>query len=413
MRILFLSQYFWPEQFIFNDLMRHLARQGHAVTVLTGKPNYPGGRVFDGYTESGVQREAFQEGIEIHRVPLRARRGTGAWNLLANHLSFVWQGLRHAGACLRGKEFDAIFVFASPITAAIPALPLGGSKRAHVALWVQDLWPESLEATGYIRNRWLLGIVGLMVRAIYALADTILVQSPGFIPLVSRYARPDRILYYPNSIDLETTRESPDGDPLPAALDDVLEQNFCVVFAGNLGRAQSVETIIQAAELLRDLDDCKIVLVGTGSMLDWIQSRVAALGLVNVVLPGRFPGSRMPGIFRKAAVLLVTLKRDPALSSTIPSKIQAYLAAGRPIIAGMDGEGARIVAEAGAGLACAAEDADGLARCIRAMHAKSPGERAQMGESGHRYFLQHFEMGGQARRLVELLEQRMAGGRTR
>ncbi len=402
MKLLLVTQYFWPEQFIINDLVRHIARRGHPVTVLTGKPNYPGGTVFEGYTESGTQVEAFADGVEILRVPLRARRSGGARNLFLNFISFVWSGLWHSRKLLEGRDYDTILVFASPITAVIPAIPLKWTRKAQLALWVQDLWPESLSATGFIRNPLLLRIAGWLGRAVYACADTILVQSQAFRQPVARYASARKIVYYPNSVDASNTKSCA-ADPLPPELVTLLESNFCVVFAGNLGTAQAVETLVEAAMRLRDLEDCRVVLVGSGSMLEWVREQKSALALDNLVLAGRFPMSAMPHIYGRADGLVVTLKDQEIFAYTVPSKVQAYLAAGKPIVAALNGEGARVVTDANAGLVCPAEDAAGLAQCIRTLHAMPEDERLEMGKCGYAYFLEHFEMSRQTDRLLEIL----------
>lgn len=168
MRILVLSQYFYPESFIINNIVSKLVEQGHDVTVATGKPNYPDGDVFDGYTAKGVQHDTFQEVVDVVRVPLWPRGRGGAKNLVLNYLSFMFTGLACFPWLLRKRQFDAILVFApSPITQAIPAILLKWLKGAKLALWVQDLWPESLSATGFVKNRHALRAIGWMVRAIY------------------------------------------------------------------------------------------------------------------------------------------------------------------------------------------------------------------------------------------------------
>lgn len=407
MRILLVSQYFWPESFIINDLTRELVAQGNEVTVLTGKPNYPDGEVFVGYQQKGVSEALFEGKIRVLRVPLRPRR-RGALNLMRNYMSFVVSGLLHFPRLAHSVQADAILVFApSPITAAIPAILLKITRRAHLALWVQDLWPESLAATGFMRNPFLLWLAGLMVRAIYAGCDTLLVQSRAFTAPVARYAAARKIVYYPNSM-----ADAPAGSAaqaMPADLIALLEGKFCAVFAGNIGNAQAVETLIDSAEHLRDLPDFCLVLVGSGSRLDWVREECARRGLDNVVLAGRFPMQAMPAIFTRAQALLVTLKAETIFAYTVPSKVQAYMAAGRPLVAALDGEGARIIEEAGAGLTCAAEDGAGLAQRLRALHAMAPEERARMGQAGRRYFLEHFEMGKLARRLTDLLQARIQG----
>lgn len=411
MKLLIVSQYFWPESFIINDVVRKLVEQGHEVVVATGKPNYPDGKVYPGYSAKGIQHERYLGQVDVLRVPLWPRGKGGALNLILNYLSFAISGILYFPWLLRGYHFDAILVFGmSPVTQAIPAILLKRLKCAYLAVWVQDLWPESLSATGFIRNRLALRIVGWLVRGIYACTDTLLVQSKAFAAPVARYARVDKIVYYPNSYP-DKALQPIASTQVPAELLEELERNFCLVFAGNLGTAQSVETLVHAAERLKHLPDCKLVLVGSGSMLGWVEKQKAVKGLNNLILAGRFPPSEMPQFFSRAAGLLVTLKQEEIFAYTIPSKIQAYLAAGRPVIAALDGEGARVIDEAGAGLTCPAEDADGLARCIEQLFHMSSAEREELGRSGREYFLANFEMGRQCQRLVEILESRISVGR--
>ncbi|SDP85168.1 glycosyltransferase family 4 protein [Ectopseudomonas guguanensis] len=401
MRVLVLSQYFWPESFIINDIVRTLEEQGHEVVVATGKPNYPDGKIFDGYRASGTQHEHYLGRIEVLRVPLWPRGQGSAKSLILNYLSFVFSGLMCLPWMLRGREFDAILVYApSPITQAIPAILIKWLKRAKLALWVQDQWPESLSATGFVRNPYLLRAVGWMVRAIYRPCDTLLVQSRAFVEPVAQYADRAKIQYYPNSMDVSTSKAVL---PVPDELLELLEQHFCVVFAGNLGTAQALDTLVQAAVHLRDEPRIRLVLVGSGSRLAWLKAQQQALGLDNLVLPGRFPMEAMPQIFERASALLVSLSDEPAFAQTIPSKIQAYMAAGRPILACMNGEGARVVCEAQAGLASPAEQVLPLVANICSLKALDASEREAMGTSGRAYFDANFEMTSQVRRLVELL----------
>lgn len=407
MRILVISQYFWPEPFIINDLVQHLSRQGHKVTVLTGKPNYPDGKIYKGYEANGFQNKCFCNEIDVFRVPLRPRGAASSLNLLRNYLSFIWSGLRYFPKFMKGRDVDVIFVFApSPITSVIPAIPLKWRKKAHLAVWVQDLWPESLAATGHVRNHLILALVGVVVKIIYRFTDTLLIQSRAFHAPIAKMVSPRKIVYYPNSINL-TAVASPVEEGLPADLVQLLDSKFCIVFAGNIGKAQAVETIVEAAKMLKDIPDCRLVLVGSGSMSDWAQEQKNVHLLDNLVLAGRYPMSLMPCIYKRSAGLLVTLKKDQLFSYTVPSKLQSYLAAGKPIIAALNGEGARVVEEAGAGLSCMAEDAKGLVSCIRELYKMPKEERQQMGENGHAYFLEHFEMSRQAEHLIDILTHRL------
>lgn len=402
MRMLVLSQYFWPESFIINDIVRTLDEQGHKVVVATGKPNYPDGKVFDGYRARGAQRERYLDRIEVLRVPLWPRGEGGAKNLILNYLSFVLSGLLFLPWMLRKHEFDAILVFApSPITQTIPAITLKWLKKAKLALWIQDLWPESLAATGFVKNPYLLKTVGWMVRAIYRHCDTLLVQSRAFVEPVARYAGRDKIHYYPNSMD---GRPPTAAAPIPHELRELLDKHFCVVFAGNLGTAQALDTVVQAAMQLRADPQIRLVLVGSGSRLDWLKTQQQTHGLDNLLLPGRFPMAAMAQIFERSSALLVSLTDEEAFAQTIPSKIQAYLAAGRPIIASMNGEGARVVCDARAGLTSPAEQVQPLVANIRSLKALGAAERAAMGQSGREYFEANFEMEKQTRELIALLQ---------
>lgn len=403
MKLLIVSQYFWPETFIINDLARTLSEQGHELVVVTGKPNYPEGSVYDGYQHFGVQREQFAGSIEVVRVPLWPRGNGGARNLILNYLSFVFSGLVFFPWLLRKREFDAILVFApSPITQAIPAILLKWLKKTHLAVWVQDLWPESLAATGFIRHPNLLKAVGYLVRGIYAGCDTLLVQSRAFVEPVARYTRREKIIYYPNSMDVQAPAKA--VERISPELAGELEQHFSVVFAGNLGTAQAVETLLDAAIRLKHDADIRLVLVGSGSRLAWLQAQKQAHQLDNLLLPGRFPVEAMPQIFERADVLLVSLRDEEIFAQTIPSKIQAYLAAGRPVIASLRGEGARVLMEAGAGRACEPDDPAALAALIRTMKGLPATELQTMGRAGKAYFHEHFEMSNQVTRLVEILD---------
>ena len=402
MKVLVVSQYFWPESFIINDLVKNLSAQGHVVKVLTGKPNYPDGVVFDGYSASGYQEESYDSSVSVCRAPLRPRGSSGAKNLLLNYLSFIVNGLKFYPGAVKGEQFDAILVFApSPITSVIPAIYLKWKLKSHLAVWVQDLWPESLSATGFIKNKAALRVVGWMVKGIYAFVDTLLVQSKAFREPVARYADAGKVVYYPNSYqDVPPSREP---TRIPEQLLAELDNHFCLIFAGNLGTAQSVETLVEVADKLRHLSGLRIVLVGSGSMMSWIENQKQSRGLDNLILAGRFPVSQMPHFFSRAAGLLVTLKRDEAFSYTIPSKVQAYLAAGRPIVAALDGEGARVILEARAGLTSPAQDVEGMAKSIEQLFHMTADEREWLGHSGRGYYLEHFEMGRQSQRLVEIL----------
>ena len=400
MRILIVSQYFWPETFRINDLAKTLVVKGVTVDVLTGKPNYPEGRIYEGFRASGIQSTRWS-GLNIYRVPMLPRGRKGAIRLVFNYLSFIISGALLGPWIFRKQQYDAIFVYGvSPILQAIPALFLGWIKRAPVIVWVQDLWPESLVATGYIRNLKLLALVRHLVSYIYRHSDLLLVQSRAFIPLVSSMSVGKQVIYYPNSVDdtfstLSTEVALPHIAPL--------EEGFPILFAGNIGSGQAVEVIVGAALLLRDHPKIRFVVVGNGSRREWMLQQVEALKLTNVHLPGRFPIETMPGLMRKAGALLVSLADEPIFAATVPNKIQAYMAAGRPILASLNGEGARLVSQAQAGLVAPCGDAALLAEAALKMFNMPKSERDRLGDNGRVFFKLHFDHDMLTDRLISLI----------
>lgn len=395
MRVLLLSQHFWPESFRINEVAQSLVEQGCEVTVLTSKPNYPEGQVFPGYRVGGIQRER-HEGYEIVRVPLLPRGKGGARKLVQNYLSFLFCASVLGPWALRGRQFDVIFVYGtSPILQAIAAIVLKCFKRAPLVTWVQDLWPDSLEMTGFVTSPRLLGLVAAVVRWIYRRCDLLLVQSRAFLAPVRAMAGNTPVAYHPNP------GERAPAQSLPAtAAWQARPDCFNIVFAGNLGTVQALETVLNAAELLGLHSGIRWVLVGSGARSDWLAEQVRVRGLTQVELPGRFAPEQMPAIFAQADALLVSLIKGRAMSLTIPSKIQAYLAAGRPVLASMDGEGAHVVEEAEAGLACPAEDAPALAAAAQRLAQLDLAARQGMGAAGRRYYEAHFAPDSLARALV-------------
>ncbi|MDO8319269.1 glycosyltransferase family 4 protein [Rhodoferax sp.] len=387
MKVLIISQYFWPENFRINDLVQELVQRGHSVAVLTGIPNYPAGRVFDAYRQNPKAFE-YYGGARVWRVPMLAR-GHGAVRLFLNYLSFV------IGACLfgpwqlRGQQTDVIFVFEpSPVTVGLPAILLGQIKRAPVVFWALDLWPETLAAIGVVRSPRVLGWVGHLVKFIYERCTLVLGQSRGFLESIARYCSDVRkIRYFPSWA--EEVFNQPDLVPAPEV--PVLEGTFNVLFAGNIGEAQDLPAVLDAAESLKHNPAIRWLIVGDGRKSDWLLEEVARRGLQdNVLLLGRFPVERMPSFYAHAGALLVSLKKDPVFSMTIPGKVQSYLMAGVPLVGMLDGEGAKVITEANAGLVCAAGDASGLAAVVLQMAAMRADQRHQLGANGRAFAQKEF-----------------------
>lgn len=402
MNILIVSQYFWPENFRINEVVSDLKKSGHVVEVLTGKPNYPQGIAYEGYDYIKPRTELWG-GIPIYRIPMTVRGRDNKFKLILNYISFVLSGLIFAPFILRKKHFDVIFVFApSPIFQVIPASFLGWLKKIPVVLWVQDLWPQSVSATGHIKSKLAIKVLEKTVSFAYRHTDLILAQSEAFIPHIKRLSRSSiPVGYLPNSVD--------DSFLMPVVKEkitvELFDSDFNIFFAGNIGSAQAIETIVEAAEKLSVYENIKFIFLGQGSKLAWLNKQIVDKKLSNIVLAGHYPFESMPSLLRQASILLVTLAKQPIFELTIPSKIQAYLAAGKPIIACIDGEGARIVKEANAGLAVPAEDVDKLTEAILKLAECDRNDLEQMGLNGQNYFKMHFKQSLIMSSLISHLEK--------
>jgi glycosyltransferase involved in cell wall biosynthesis len=270
-------------------------------------------------------------------------------------------------------------------------------KQAPVAFWVLDLWPETLQAIGVVRSRRVLGLVAQLVRFIYRRCDLLLAQSRSFIPQIRKYAGDVEVRYFPQwAEELHDAAEAPPAPEVPAQ-----PGAFTIVFTGNIGDAQDFPTVIDAAERLKtSAPQVRWVIVGDGRVAGWVREQVAHRGLTEqVLLPGRFPVERMPSFYRHADALLVSLKPEPIFALTLPGKLQSYLAAGLPIVAMLDGEGARVITDAVAGVAAKAGDARALAEAVLRLAALSADERSAMGQRGRQLGATEFDRSRQIEKL--------------
>jgi colanic acid biosynthesis glycosyl transferase WcaI len=379
MRLLVVSQYFWPENFRINDLVAEMVRRGHQVTVLTGIPNYPDGQIFQQFLENPIFYSHY-EGAEVIRVPL-IPRGQGGLRLILNYLTFAVSASFLGLWKLRRRKFDAIFTCQlSPVTVGLPAVLIRTLKRAPMAFWVLDLWPESLHAVGIVRSRILLQGVGMLVKFIYKRCDLILAQSKRFIPQIKKYSGNDSAVeYFPSWAEQMFSNSK-----VMAAVEVPLKpESFNIMFAGNIGDAQDFPAILAAAEILKLHTHIRWLIVGDGRISNWVANQIKRRSLQECVLMlGRYPVERMPSFFKHADTLLVSLKDEPIFSMTIPGKLQSYLATGIPIVAMLNGEGAEVVKNSNSGVTCAAGDYAGLAAAVLSLSKMSQQDREIMGTNG-------------------------------
>jgi glycosyltransferase involved in cell wall biosynthesis len=367
-------------------LARDLVSRGHMVTSITGFPNYPAGQLYPGYQLRWRQWEQI-EGVRVLRLPLYPNHDRSAGKRVLNYVSFA-ASASVLGSALCGPA-DVMWVYHPPLTIGIPAWWIGWLRRVPFVYEVQDMWPETLAATGMLPSpraaRW----IGRLARFIYARAAAITVISPGFKRnLIEKGVPADKIHVIPNWADEDVYYPAARDEAL--AVEYGLVRRFNIVYGGNLGAAQAMDNVLNAAALLRDTPEVQFVLIGDGVDATALQAAAQVRGLNNVCFVGRQPAERMPGFYALADALLVHLKRDPLFEITIPSKTIAYLACGRPIISCVAGDAAEVIQSAEAGIVCPPGDPDALARAVRELQATPESRRRAMGDAGRRAFLENY-----------------------
>lgn len=408
MRLGVISQWYDPEggsAAVAGAICRSLAAQGHELHVLTGFPNYPTGRVYPGYRIRPYQYER-RAGVHVHRVPLLPSHDRSALRRAATYLSFGgsaaarWRILRSA---------DAWLVYSTPATAALPALVARARYRRPYVLLVQDLWPDTVVDSGFLGPGWLRNVA---VRGIHGFCDAsyrraaaVVVTSPGMAELLRGRGVPgDKLSVVPNWVDETVFRPVPRDPELAKRLGLAgFLAGFVVMYAGSLGELQGLETAVEAARLLADLPDLRLVLAGSG--VTEPRLRALARGMSNVVFLGQQPPERMPDLLALGDVQLVSLRDLPLCHVTLPSKLQATLAAGRPVVGAVPGDAARLIERSGAGQAVPPGDPVALADAIRSLHALPPDAREKLGQAGRQYYLDHLSAGVGSAALADVLTQ--------
>ena len=363
---------------LLQELAQSLQARGHEVAVLTGFPNYPSGAIYPGYALRFRQRETLA-GVPVVRVPLYPEHSRSGVHRALNYISFALSATV-LGPWLAPRP-DVIFVYHPPLTIGIPAYVLSRLWRVPFVYQIQDMWPETLNATGMFNNKRLLGWICRVAKWVYAKAQAILVISPGFFRnLVDKGVPPEKIRVISNWVDPQTYYRAAPEPQLAQELD--LAGRFNVMFAGNMGEAQGLETVIEAAKLLKDDPQVQFVMVGDGIALPGLQQLAQDQHPANVRFLGRYPAQEMPRLYALADVLLVHLRDNPLFRITIPHKTLAYLGSGKPILAAVAGDVADLVVSIGAGIACAPENPSALAAGVRFLQSLPESDRQAMGERG-------------------------------
>lgn len=384
MRILLVTQNFYPESFKGNDIAFELAKRGYQVDVLTAIPNYPQGRFYKGYGLFSKRKEIIN-GVTIRRVLTIPRRHNKIC-LIFNYLSFWIFGSIRAFFLALTQCYDRVFVHQiSPIMQAYPGIVVSRMQHIPLYMWVLDIWPDSMISGGNIRNKTVIRIMNRIVTHIYDNCTKILISSQGFRDLVNRNGDyNDRIVYFPNWCD----------DLLLMPIVDIPEvpKGFRIMMAGNLGEAHRLNEVMKVALMMRNETYVKWIFVGDGSKKRWLEDFVKKNKLeTTVFILGRYPFTAMPAFFAQADAMLLTLKADfPHLRAVVPARLQSYMSAARPILAMVDGGAAHIIEAADCGYAVSAEDTEALVSLIRDKVLTDPKTFAEKGQNGRCYFERHF-----------------------
>jgi colanic acid biosynthesis glycosyl transferase WcaI len=390
MKVLFLTQWFDPEP-AFKGLAfaRALVKRGHQVEVLTGFPNYPGGRLYPGYRIQLWRRQSM-EGVRITRTALYPSHDNSAIGRVANYCSFALTAA--TVGVFSVQRPDVAYVYHPPATIAFPAIVLKKLRKVPFVLDIQDLWPDTLAATGMVASRRVLGAVNMWCHLAYGSAAVIAVLSPGFKRLlVERGVPADKIeVIYNWCNESAVTRVQPGAPILKEA---GLEGRFNVVFAGTMGRAQALSSVLQAARLVaQKAPRIQFVMVGGGIAVSSLKAEAREMALHNVKFLPAMPAAEVGPLLAAADVLLVHLRDDPLFSITIPSKTQAYMAAGRPVLMAVRGDAAAMVRDARAGVCVSPEDPVALAAAVCELSSRAPEELAAMGERGRAHYLKYLSL---------------------
>lgn len=400
MKILFVTQYFYPEIFRGNDIAFDLANKGESVTVITAVPNYPSGSFFKGY---GIfrRRKEIINNVEIIRIPVIPRGRGGALQLFLNYFSFALFSSIYCFFLALRKKFNCIFVQQlSPVTLVLPAIVFKKIQKIPLYLWVLDLWPESLTSAGGVKNRIILSFFENIVKAAYRNADKILISSKGFEKsIIEKGDFKKKIIYFPNwAEDVFNETKEIDIPELP--------RGFLIMFAGNIGEAQNFENVLKTALLLKENKEIKFIIIGDGRKKDWISKFILDNNLNNTVfLLGRFPIEAMPSFFNEASVMLLPLKDELIFNLTVPAKLQAYMASSKPVLGMLNGEGAKLIMDAGCGYSVEADNYVGLAEKIEELSNLPKSELLKIGANGRSYCDEFFNKKKSLSHLYELIKK--------
>lgn len=401
MKILLLTQWFDPEP-TFKGLAfaKELQRQGHQVQVLTGFPNYPGGKIYDGYKLKLYQREKI-EGISILRVPLYPSHDSSALRRIFNYISFAFMAMLFG--IFATKKADVIYAYHPPLTVGIAAIFIKLFRRTPIVYDIQDMWPDTLQATGMLNNKKILNTISLVCNVVYKYVDHIVVLCPGFKQLLIQRTVPEhKISVIYNWCDEEALTHA---SPIKIEYQKNLHSKFNIVFAGNMGKAQALDTILTVATSLQNLPNIQFVFVGSGTETERLKQRMHDENINNLLFIPRVPMIEVGGILEQADLLLVHLRADRLFEITVPSKTQAYMAIGKPLLMAVSGDAADLVVQAKCGETALPENVESIKKAILDIYKLSPIEQQKLGLNARDFYQKKLSLKSGVQQFVEIFKK--------
>lgn len=397
-RLIFLTQWFDPEPTIKGVLFaKALQERGFKVEVVTGFPNYPGGLVYPGYKIGLVQRETI-EGLDITRLPLYPSHDQSAFGRVVNYISFFISSFIYL--LLFARRASILYVYHPPLTVGLAAACAKFFRRTPTVIDIQDMWPDTLKATSMIGSAPILRAVDILCNWLYRSVSHIVVLSPGFRTLLlSRGVPESKISIIYNWAD--ELALAPKAHVKPGSM--ASSNKFRVLFAGNMGKAQALDNVLNAAKTVAERrKDVEFVFLGGGLETDRLKKRALREQLSNVRFLPQVPMAEVGKYVAASDCALVHLRADPLFSVTIPSKTQAYMAAAKPIIIAVDGDAADLVRESGCGIVVAPDQPEDLANAVCNLASRSPEERFKLGQAASRFYSENLSLTKGADRFSEL-----------
>jgi len=408
MRVCIITNHFYPEDFKVNDIAFELAKSGFEVTVITAVPDYPKGQFYDGYSIFKRSRENVND-CKVIRLPIIPRGKGGAKRLILNYASYYLSIVQFMFFYKFFHKFDVVFVHeTSPFFIGLPAVSLKKFQHIPLVFWTLDLWPESITAAAGISNSAILKPLARMVQKIYNSCDRILIGSKGFErSICEKGDYHSKIVYFPNWAETSSLPLNTEKYVAIEPFKNFSNKDFIILFAGNIGEAQNLNCILDAAAEVKENQNIKFVFIGDGRARIHLEQQAASQNTLNetVFFTGRLPLDSMPYFMSRASVLTVSLKDEYIFNLTVPQKVQFYMAQGKPLLAMLNGDGADLIKNADCGIVVNANDKNAYVSAVMFLFSLSSARLRELGNNGKSYYERYFQKSQRLEQLKEIFKR--------